>query len=47
MLLANASTSIGGTDTVHFLTFGKSDIYQHRSLGKLATAFYPTRKSDQ
>jgi hypothetical protein len=31
---ANALKSIGYTDTVLFLTIGKPDIYQHRSLGK-------------
>jgi hypothetical protein len=38
---ANALKYIGYTDTVLFLTIGKLDIYQHRSLGKLATVFYP------
>jgi hypothetical protein len=38
---ANALNFIGYTDTVLFLTIGKPDIYHHRSLGKLATVFYP------
>ncbi len=38
---ANALKSIGYTDTVLFLTNGKPDIYQQKSLGKLATVFYP------
>jgi hypothetical protein len=38
---ANALNSVGYTDTVLFLTIGKPDIYQLRSLGKLATVFYP------
>jgi hypothetical protein len=38
---ANALTSIGYTDTILFLTIGKPDIYQHKSVGKLATVFYP------
>jgi hypothetical protein len=37
---ANALKSTGYTDTVLFLTIDKPDIYQHRSLGKLATVFY-------
>jgi hypothetical protein len=41
MLQANALKSIGYTDRVLFLTIGKPDIYQHKSLDKLATAFYP------
>jgi hypothetical protein len=41
MLQANALKSIGYTDTVLFRTTGKPDIYQHRSLGKSATVFYP------
>ncbi len=36
---ANALKSIGYTDTVLFLTIGKLDIYQHKSLGKSATVF--------
>jgi hypothetical protein len=38
---ANALDSIGYTDTVLFLTIGKPDIYQLKSLGKSATVFYP------
>ncbi len=38
---ANALRSIGYTDTVLFLTIGKLDIYQHKSLGKSETVFYP------
>jgi hypothetical protein len=38
----NALKSIGYTDTVLFLTIGKPDIYQHKSLGKSATVFYPS-----
>jgi hypothetical protein len=38
---ANALKSIGYMDTVLFLTIGKPTIYQHRSLGKSATVFYP------
>jgi hypothetical protein len=38
---ANALKSIGYTDTVLFLTIGKPDIYQHKSIGKSATVFYP------
>jgi hypothetical protein len=41
MPLANALTSVGYTDTVLFLTIAKSDIYQHKSLGKSAGDFYP------
>ncbi len=37
---ANVLNSIGYTDTVLFLTIGKSDIYQLKSLGKPATVFY-------
>jgi hypothetical protein len=36
---ANAIKSIGYTDTVLFLTTGKPDIYQYKSLGKSATVF--------
>jgi hypothetical protein len=36
---ANALDSIGYTDTVLFLTIGKPDIYQLKSLGKSATVF--------
>jgi hypothetical protein len=35
----NALNSIGYTDTVSFLTIGKPDIYQLKSLGKSATVF--------
>ncbi len=38
---ANASKSIGFTDTILFLTIGKPDIYQHKSVGKSAIVFYP------
>ncbi len=41
MPLANALNSIGYMDTVLFLTIGKPDVHQHRSLGKSATVFYP------
>jgi hypothetical protein len=41
MLLANALKSVGYTDTVLFLTIGKSGIYQLKSLGKSAADFYP------
>jgi hypothetical protein len=37
----NALQSIGYTDTVLFLTTANLDIYQHKSLGKSATVFYP------
>jgi hypothetical protein len=37
----NAFKSVGYTDTVLFLTIGKPEIYQHKSLGKSATVFYP------
>jgi hypothetical protein len=36
---ANALNSIGYTDTALFLTIGKSDIYQLKSLGKSARVF--------
>ncbi len=39
MSLANALNSIGYRDTI-LLCIGKSDIYQHKSLGKSATDFY-------
>ncbi len=39
MQLANAVKSVGYTDIVLFLTIGKSDIYQYKSLGKSATDF--------
>jgi hypothetical protein len=38
---ANALKSIGYTDTIMFLTIGKPDIYQHKSVGKSATVSYP------
>jgi hypothetical protein len=38
---ANALKPIGYTDTILFLTIGKTDIYQHKSVGKSATVFYP------
>jgi hypothetical protein len=38
---ANSLNSIGYTDTVLFITIGKPDIYQLKSLGKSATVFYP------
>ncbi len=41
MLQANALKSIGYTDTILFLTIGKPDIYQHKSLGKSAPVFDP------
>jgi hypothetical protein len=34
MPLGNALKSIGYADTVLFLTINKSDIYQHKNLGK-------------
>jgi hypothetical protein len=37
----NALKSIGYTYTVLLLTIGRPDIYQHKSLGKSATDFYP------
>ncbi len=37
---ANSLISIGYTDTVLFITIGKPDIYELRSLGKPATVFY-------
>jgi hypothetical protein len=40
MPLSNVVNSIGYMDTVHFLTTGKPDIYQHKSLGKSAADFY-------
>jgi hypothetical protein len=39
--LVNALNSIGYIDTIVFLTIGKFDIYQHKSLGKSATDLYP------
>jgi hypothetical protein len=41
MQQANALKSIGYTGTILFLTIGKPDIYQHKSVGKSATLFYP------
>jgi hypothetical protein len=41
ILQANALNSIGYTDSVLFLTIGKPDIYQLKSLGNSATIFYP------
>jgi hypothetical protein len=41
MQQANALKSIGYTDTILFLTIGKPDIYEHKSVGKSATVFYP------
>jgi hypothetical protein len=38
---ANAPNSKGYTGTVLFLTIDKPDIYQLKSLDKLATVFYP------
>ncbi len=38
---ANALKSIGYTDTILFLTIVKPNIYQHTSVGKLPTVFYP------
>jgi hypothetical protein len=40
MALANALNSIGYTDTILFINIGKSEIYQHKSLGKSETDFY-------
>jgi hypothetical protein len=40
MLQANA-LNLENTDTVLFLTIGKLDIYQHKSLVKSATVFTP------
>jgi hypothetical protein len=40
MPLVNALKSIEYGDTVFFQTIGKSDIYQHKSLDKLAKDFY-------
>jgi hypothetical protein len=39
--LAIELNSIGYLDTIMYLTVGKSNIYQHKSLGKSATDFYP------
>jgi hypothetical protein len=37
---ANALKSIRYKDTILFLTIGKPDIYQHKSVSKSATVFY-------
>ncbi len=37
---ANALNFIGYTDTVLFLTIGKPDIYQLKSIGRSATVFF-------
>jgi hypothetical protein len=44
---ANALKSIGYTDTVLFLTIDNPDIYQHKSLGKLAAVFIRVTKNYQ
>jgi hypothetical protein len=41
---ANALKSTGYTDTMLFLTIGKLDIYQHKSVGKSATSFIRVTK---
>ncbi len=41
MPLANALQSVGHMDIVLFVTIGKPDSYQHKSLRTLATDFYP------
>jgi hypothetical protein len=41
-MLTNSLKSVGYTEAVLFLTISKSDIYQHKSLGKSATDFYPS-----
>jgi hypothetical protein len=38
---ASALKSVGYMDSVLFLTIGEPGIYQHKSLGKSATDFYP------
>jgi hypothetical protein len=38
---ANALKSVGYTDTELFLTMANPAIFQHKSLGKSATVFYP------
>jgi hypothetical protein len=38
---ANALNFLGYKNTVLFLTTGKPDIYQHKSLGKLAADICP------
>jgi hypothetical protein len=40
MPLANALNSEGYMDTVRFVTIGKPDIYQHKSLVKLSADFH-------
>ncbi len=40
MPLANAGKSVGYMDTVLFLTIGKPNINQFKSLGKSAIFFY-------
>jgi hypothetical protein len=42
---ANALKSIGYTDTILFLTIGKPDIYQYKSVGKSATFFIGATKN--
>jgi hypothetical protein len=42
---ANALKSIGYTDIILFLTIGKPDIYQHKSVGKSATFFIQVTKN--
>jgi hypothetical protein len=42
---ANASKSIGYMDTVLFLTIGKPDMYQHKSLGKSQQFFIRVTKN--
>jgi hypothetical protein len=39
--LENALKSVGYTDIVLFLTIGKLNIYQPKSLGKSATKVFP------
>jgi hypothetical protein len=41
----NALKSLRYTNTVLFLTIGKPDIYQHKSLGKSETVFFRLFKS--
>jgi hypothetical protein len=41
MSQANALKSIGPTDTILFLTIGKPDIYQHKSIGKFFLSVLP------
>jgi hypothetical protein len=42
---ANALKSIGYTDTILFLTIGKPEIYQHKSVGKSATFYIRVTKN--